>query len=117
MKCVLYARSRADTPADEKQNVNEQLKLMRGVALRRNSEVVAEFIDIGHPADLMNRPGLKKLLKYCRTSQCADLLLITRYDRLARRLKSYHHIQQSLENAGVRVAMCDSGLRRCCGKK
>jgi ribosomal protein L7Ae-like RNA K-turn-binding protein len=107
MKCVLYARSRADQKAEETKSVRQQLTSLKQMAHDQGWQVVSQFIDRGSSADDVKRPGLQRLLAFCEAHK-VDLVLVSTMDRLVRSPQVQIKLFQDLTKRGVRVRASDT---------
>lgn len=85
MRIVLYARVSTDEQATEGVSLAAQRERLEAYAKLYGHEVVAYIEDAGVSAKDLKRPGLKRALKLLR-DRTADGLLVTKIDRLTRRL-------------------------------
>ena len=70
------------------QNPEMQLDEVRAYCARRGWEVVQEYVDAGISGAKEHRPALDRLLSDCR-KRVVDAVVVYRYDRFARSLRSW----------------------------
>jgi len=89
-KCAIYARV---STAGKGQDVDLQLKDLRGYVQGRGWEIFREYVDNGISGRKDKRPSLDMLMNDAR-KKCFDAVLVWRFDRFARSTK---HLVTALE--------------------
>ena len=92
-RVLLYARV---STSDKGQNPEVQLADLRRYSTAREWHIVEELVDHGYSGGSDDRPALKQVMSMARTRR-ADVILVTKLDRLARSLK---HLVALLDEFG-----------------
>ncbi len=87
-RVVIYARV-----STKEQTVENQLRDLRSYCSHRGLPILAEHMDHGISGTIETRSGLSQAMELCRKRK-ADVLLVWRFDRLAR---SVSHLVRTLE--------------------
>ncbi len=108
-RAAIYCRVSTDEQAEHGYSLADQQERGRAsIASRgRNWAPVEEsYIDDGVSGTLRHRPALDRLMADARAGKI-DVVVCTKLDRLARKVKVLLSIWDELENLGVAVAMVD----------
>jgi DNA invertase Pin-like site-specific DNA recombinase len=95
MKAALYARC-----STAKQTADGQLLALRAYCQQRGWDVVAEFVDPALSGLKAKRPQLDALLD-AATRKEFDIVLVFKFDRMARSVTHLHDVLASLHASGI----------------
>lgn len=111
MRAALYIRVSTDEQFKNGYSVPDQLRELRGRAVREGYEVVEEIIDDGYSGYFEERPGLERIYELAEDG-AIDVVLATKRDRLFRRQYYRMKAEIALEETGVKfVTGNDTGNR------
>lgn len=103
-RAAIYARvSTAD------QSPQMQLDALREYAQRRGLEIIAEYVDHGVSGTKARRPELDRLMDASRKRQ-HDLVLVYRFDRMARSTTHLLRVLEEFEGLGINFVSYSEGL-------
>ena len=114
---AIYARTfgNAETSAIG-HGIEAQLRRLRAAAQHDPQNhhntvdpMIVEYVDEDHVWEGLNRPALKRLLADCQADS-VNQLIVTRIDRLSRRIGDIQLIMEVCEQHGVTVRLLDERL-------
>lgn len=104
MRVALYMRvSTAD------QNAAMQLDELRAHCQRRSWSIAEEYLDEGISGSKTSRPALDRMLKAAKR-RAFDVVLVYRYDRLARSLKQLVDVLCLFDSLGIQFVSLHEGV-------
>lgn len=85
------------------------------MAAEQDAEVVREYVEHGGAGHIDNRPTVRLLLDELRALRDVDYVIITSYDRLARRGDDWARLDLEFEAAGAKLLIAPDGYHevRC----
>lgn len=98
-KVIAYIRVSTERQVDEGHSLEAQRAKLEAYATAFGLEIVGVEMDAGISAATLERPGLQRALAALR-SGAADVLLVTRLDRLTRSVKDFAHLVESYFKVG-----------------
>lgn len=101
-----YARTTHNDGTRSWDQIERQQQANAAAASRLGASVVAGFVDVGHPGDKTNRPGLNHLLAYAAEERL-DYVAVSSIDRLATKSEELTYLLLRLKSLGVNVLMAD----------
>jgi DNA invertase Pin-like site-specific DNA recombinase len=104
MRVVLYGRV-----STAEQNAAMQIGELRAYCIRRQWEVVEEFIDAGVSGSKESRPALNRLLADAKRRKF-DAVLVYRYDRFARSLRQLVNALAEFDALGIHFVSLHEGV-------
>src|ERR1700730_14106605 len=96
-KVALYARV---STSNHRQDPEMQLRELRDYCQRRGFEIAGEYIDSGICGSHESRPALDRLMLACR-KRLVDAVVVYRYDRFARSLRSLVNALEEFRVLGI----------------
>jgi len=104
MNTLLYARVSTDRQAQKDLSIPAQLSAMKDFAKNKGLKIIDTYIDAGESAKTINRPELKRLMKYCKEhGDQVDAVMVHKIDRLARNLVDHATIKALLKQKNIRL--------------
>jgi len=110
-RAILYARVSTDEQARNGYSIPDQLKELRGHAIREGYQVVEEIEDDGYSGGDPYRPGLQSIMQLAETGEI-DIVIATKRDRFFR--SRLHRLlwDKDLADLGVKlISLNDTGNR------
>jgi DNA invertase Pin-like site-specific DNA recombinase len=104
MRVALYGRV-----STAEQNAAMQIEELRAYCIRRQWEIVEEFIDSGVSGSKESRPALNRLLADAKRRRF-DTVLVYRYDRFARSLRQLVNALAEFDALGVHFVSLHEGI-------
>jgi DNA invertase Pin-like site-specific DNA recombinase len=104
MRVALYGRV-----STAEQNAAMQIEELRAYCLRRQWEIVEEFIDSGISGSKESRPALNRLLADAKRRRF-DTVLVYRYDRFARSLRQLVNALAEFDALGIHFVSLHEGV-------
>lgn len=104
MRVVLYGRV-----STAEQSAAMQIEELRAYCVRRQWEVVEEFIDAGISGSKESRPALNRLLADAKRRKF-DAVLVYRYDRFARSLRQLVNALAEFDALGIHFVSLHEGV-------
>jgi site-specific DNA recombinase len=103
MNAVIYVRVSTDEQVENTSLAN-QASACTAYSKARGIQVDRIFREEGRSAKTAQRPELGRLLEYCeRNRKVIDLLVVHRFDRLARNVEDHLAIKATLKAAGIQL--------------
>lgn len=106
MKALIYARC---STTDSKQDITLQTEPLIEFCKRYQWEYVVK-VEYASGKDLKKRPVLTDILENDVFRKTADVVIVTKIDRLARSMQDFVNIVMKLDNAGVRFIAVQQGI-------
>lgn len=104
MKAVLYARVSSERQAEKDLSIKAQIKALREYALKRNWEVVDEFIDEAESARSADRPAFQRIITLAKEKNPPfDVILVWKLNRFARNREDSIIYKSLLRKKGIDV--------------
>lgn len=104
MKAIIYCRVSTKEQAEQGYSLEGQEKECRKFASDQGYEVDKIFIERGESAKTTDRTQLQKLIKYTvENKKTLAVIIIWKYDRLARNLPDQTELVKSFSSCGVKV--------------
>ena len=102
MRVVGYTRI---SDADQSTySLDSQREIIERYCERMGAELVRVFVDDGVSAKTINRPALQELMKWATLKKNrVDLVVVWKWDRLARETGGSAHVRNFLRRKGVQV--------------
>ena len=104
MQVALYGRV-----STSEQNAAMQIEELRAYCLRRQWQIVEEFIDAGVSGSKESRPALNRLLADAKRRRF-DTVLVYRYDRFARSLRQLVNALAEFDALGIHFVSLHEGV-------
>lgn len=104
MRVALYGRV-----STAEQNAAMQIDELRAYCVRRQWEIVEEFIDAGVSGSKESRPALNRLLVDAKRRKF-DTVLVYRYDRFARSLRQLVNALAEFDALGIHFVSLHEGV-------
>src|SRR5580692_11220091 len=104
MRVALYGRV-----STAEQNAAMQIEELRAYCIRRQWEIVEEFIDSGVSGSKESRPALNRLLADAKRRRF-DVVLVYRYDRFARSLRQLVNALAEFDALGIHFVSLHEGV-------
>lgn len=104
MRVVLYGRV-----STFEQNASMQIEELRAYCIRRQWDIVEEFIDSGISGSKESRPALNRLLADAKRRRF-DTVLVYRYDRFARSLRQLVNALAEFDALGIHFVSLHEGV-------
>jgi DNA invertase Pin-like site-specific DNA recombinase len=104
MRVALYGRV-----STAEQNAAMQIEELRAYCIRRQWEIVEEFIDSGVSGSKESRPALNRLLADAKRRRF-DTVLVYRYDRFARSLRQLVNALAEFDALGIHFVSLHEGV-------
>jgi DNA invertase Pin-like site-specific DNA recombinase len=104
MKIAVYGRV-----STAEQNAAMQIEELRAYCVRRQWEIVEEFIDSGVSGSKESRPALNRLLADAKRRRF-DTVLVYRYDRFARSLRQLVNALAEFDALGIHFVSLHEGV-------
>ena len=99
-RTALYTRVSTEEQALEGTSLHSQLEQLREHCNRQDWEVVREYSDPGFSGKDDDRPGLRRLLSEAK-SDVFDVVVVSRLDRLARKLRLLLELEEKLKDNDI----------------
>ena len=106
IRAALYARI---STLNHGQDPEVQLRELRDYCQRRRFIVINEYVDKGISGSREKRPALDRLLTDCR-KRLVDAIVVYRYDRFARSLRSLVNALEEFRSLGVEFISIHEGV-------
>ncbi len=104
MKVALYARVSSDQQAEKNNSIPSQLRLLHEYALKRNMEVVKEYVDEGESALSINRPAFLEMIAETKKKfPLFQVILVWKLSRFARNRQDSIIYKSMLKKRGIEV--------------
>jgi DNA invertase Pin-like site-specific DNA recombinase len=104
MRVAVYGRV-----STAEQNAAMQIEELRAYCIRRQWEIVEEFIDSGVSGSKESRPALNRLLADAKRRRF-DTVLVYRYDRFARSLRQLVNALAEFDALGIHFVSLHEGV-------
>jgi DNA invertase Pin-like site-specific DNA recombinase len=104
MRVALYGRV-----STAEQNAAMQIEELRAYCIRRQWDIVEEFIDSGVSGSKESRPALNRLLADAKRRRF-DTVLVYRYDRFARSLRQLVNALAEFDALGIHFVSLHEGV-------
>ena len=104
MKIAVYGRV-----STAEQNAAMQIEELRAYCIRRQWDIVEEFIDSGVSGSKESRPALNRLLADAKRRRF-DTILVYRYDRFARSLRQLVNALAEFDALGIHFVSLHEGV-------
>jgi DNA invertase Pin-like site-specific DNA recombinase len=104
MRVALYGRV-----STAEQNAAMQIEELRAYCIRRQWQIVEEFIDSGISGSKESRPALNRLLADAKRRRF-DTVLVYRYDRFARSLRQLVNALAEFDALGIHFVSLHEGV-------
>jgi DNA invertase Pin-like site-specific DNA recombinase len=104
MRVAVYGRV-----STAEQNAAMQIEELRAYCIRRQWEIVEEFIDSGVSGSKESRPALNRLLADAKRRRF-DTVLVYRYDRFARSLRQLVNALAEFDALGIHFVSLNEGV-------
>lgn len=101
LRAVIYCRIATENKADDGLALKRQCILLRHQAACGNLDIVGE-IRAYEKGITLNRPGWREALNLAAESQ-ADVILVTKYDRVARGLPLLEQAVADMDKRGLKL--------------
>jgi len=99
-RTALYIRVSTEEQALEGTSLNGQLEQLRKYCERQDWQVVREYSDPGFSGKDDDRPGLRLLLSEAKAGMF-EAVVVSRLDRLARKLRLLLQLEEELKDKGI----------------
>jgi len=107
---AIYCRVSTDEQAEHGYSLDDQQRRGRAALQARAAALDGEvYIDDGVSGTLRRRPALDRLIRDARAGR-VDVVIVTKLDRLARKLKVLLSIWDELEDAGCAVVIIEESI-------
>lgn len=108
--CYIYIRSAIQHPLGDKtfNSIEIQKSQCLDYAKKHKYQVLKIFYDNGASGNSLNREGLKQLLEQLKKHP-ADAVIISRIDRLSRKIALFSRICKTIRDIGVEIISVTEG--------
>ncbi|MFC4402366.1 recombinase family protein [Gracilibacillus xinjiangensis] len=105
-RAVIYARVSTEEQASKGHSIEAQIEEIKEYAKQRNMEIVEEYIDEGVSGkNISGRPEMKRLLRDL-DSGTFKVVIVYKFDRVARRSKDAMEIADRCETENISLISC-----------
>ncbi len=102
MRVVLYARVSSEKQAEKDLSIPAQLKALRMYALKRNWEIITEYVDEAESARSVNRPAFQEMITAAKKKEKPfDIILVWKLSRFARNREDSIIYKSLLRKRGI----------------
>ena len=105
-----YARVSTSEQADTGLSISAQVERMKGIPIvKPDVRLVGVYEDAGESGSNLDRPQLQLLLELCRNQQ-ADMVIVSKLDRLTRSVSDLYHLFDFFDAHDVTLVSLNEGL-------
>lgn len=111
MNVALYARVSSEKQAEKDLSLPAQLKTLREYALKRNWNIIEEFIDEAESARTADRPAFQKMISFAKQKNPPfNVILVWKLNRFARNREDSIIYKSLLRKRGIQIVSINENL-------